>query len=204
VLIGDSITHFWAGKDSIGEMDDSLTKPIWKETFRGLDVMNLGIAGDRTQSVLWRLDNKELLLVKPKVIGLMVGINNSWNESETARANTPEETVSGVKASLARLREKFPQAEIIVSAVLPSGEPGAKVRPFIARVNEMLARLPSCDYGGKVRYVDWGDRFLAPDGTIPRALMADLIHPTDAGYEILGKLLRPEIDAALERYAKMK
>lgn len=200
VLIGDSITHFWAGKDSIGEMDDSLTKPIWKETFRGLDVMNLGIAGDRTQSVLWRLDNKALLLAKPKVIGLMVGINNSWSESATARANTPEETVQGVKAILARLRDRFPEAQIIVSAVLPSGEPGSKVRTFIARVNNMLERLPACAYDGKVRYVDWSDRFLAPDGTIPRALMHDLTHPTDAGYAILGGLLRPEIDAALERY----
>ena len=200
VLIGDSITHYWAGKNSIGEIDDAQTKAVWKETFRGLDVLNLGIAGDRTQSVLWRLDNNELKKARPKVIALMIGVNNSWSESPSARVNTPEETVQGIKTIINRLRTKFPRAEIIVSGLLPLSEPESKARKFVGKVNEMLSRLMFFDYDGKVRYVDWGDRFLAPDGTIPRALMYDLVHPSDAGYVILGRLLRPEIDAALKRY----
>src|SRR5262249_8417608 len=52
VLIGDSITHFWAG-EPLARQSNGPT--AWQRAFGGLSVVNLGFGWDRTQNVLWRL-----------------------------------------------------------------------------------------------------------------------------------------------------
>lgn len=41
--------------------------PIWNEKFVRLNSLNFGISGDRTQDVLWRVQNGILDHIKPKV-----------------------------------------------------------------------------------------------------------------------------------------
>lgn len=41
--------------------------PIWSEKFVPLKSINLGVCGDRTQNVLWRVQNGLLDYIKPKV-----------------------------------------------------------------------------------------------------------------------------------------
>src|SRR5690606_11122066 len=50
VFIGDSITQGWEGSG----------KKVWEEFYGNRNAVNLGIGGDRTQHVLWRLDNGNL------------------------------------------------------------------------------------------------------------------------------------------------
>ena len=50
VFIGDSITQGWEGAG----------KNTWEKRFAPHHAVNLGIGGDRTQHVLWRLDNGNL------------------------------------------------------------------------------------------------------------------------------------------------
>jgi beta-glucosidase len=38
--------------------------------------------------------------------------------------------------------------------------------------------------------MDIGDRFLAPDGTIPPDIMGDKLHPTRRGYEIWAEAVK--------------
>lgn len=47
VFIGDSITQGWEGAG----------KGVWAEFYAKRNAVNLGIGGDRTQHVLWRLDH---------------------------------------------------------------------------------------------------------------------------------------------------
>ena len=47
IFIGDSITHAW----------ESSGKAVWAKHYAKRNAVNLGIGGDRTQHVLWRLDN---------------------------------------------------------------------------------------------------------------------------------------------------
>ncbi len=47
VFVGDSITDGWRGGG----------KAIWQKDFAPLKALNLGIGGDRTEHVLWRLQN---------------------------------------------------------------------------------------------------------------------------------------------------
>src|SRR5512134_3072525 len=66
LLMGDSITDWWrrAGLE------------VYEANFGDLDCANFGIAGDRTQGVLWRMQNGELDGYSPKLMMLMIGTNN--------------------------------------------------------------------------------------------------------------------------------
>ena len=68
LFIGDSITDFWRRPDR--------GKAVWDQYFAPLKAANFGISGDRTQHVLWRIDNGELSGFEAKVIVLMLGTNN--------------------------------------------------------------------------------------------------------------------------------
>src|SRR5688500_5427465 len=70
LFLGDSITDAWRGR-----------KEIWEKNFAPLKAANFGIGGDRTQHVLWRLQNGEFDGIKPKVVMLMIGTNNVSSDS---------------------------------------------------------------------------------------------------------------------------
>ena len=56
VLIGDSITHFWAGPPASKIINGP---SAWERAFGNLPVLNMGFGWDRTQNVLWRLRQGE-------------------------------------------------------------------------------------------------------------------------------------------------
>jgi hypothetical protein len=68
LAMGDSITAGWRGKAN---------KVIFDKAFGQYKPLNFGIGGDRTQHVLWRLQNGELEGITPKVMMLMIGTNRS-------------------------------------------------------------------------------------------------------------------------------
>ena len=102
VLIGDSITHYWE------------RSPSYSYFFGDRKTLNLGYGGDQTQNVLWRLRNGELEGLKPKVISLLIGTNNSNN-------CTPAATLLGIKKILTELRLRLPKTKILLSSILPRG-----------------------------------------------------------------------------------
>ena len=63
VFIGDSITQGW----------ENAGKKVWDEFYGKRNAMNLGIGGDRTQHVLWRLDHGNVDGIKPKLAVLKIG-----------------------------------------------------------------------------------------------------------------------------------
>ena len=67
---GDSITRRWGAID----YPDLLAN--WKQNFFGWNAADFGWGADRTQNILWRLENGELDGVNPKVVVLLAGTNN--------------------------------------------------------------------------------------------------------------------------------
>jgi lysophospholipase L1-like esterase len=122
----------------------------------------------------------------------------------TLAASTPEETAQAVRKIVGMLRKRAPAAEILLMGVLPCGGAQDPLRGKIARLNRLLARIPSYGSGGKVRYLDIGGRFLGAGGEIPRALMPDLTHPSDAGYAVWAAALEPYLARVRERIAEEK
>ena len=79
--------------------------------------------------------------------------------------------------------------------IFPRGTPSQAVRRQIAAINTII----SCLHDGEhVFYMDIGDKFLAPDGTIPRDIMNDLLHPTAKGYEIWAGAVKETLDGFLK------
>lgn len=189
VLIGDSITHFWAGPPAASIIRGAES---FKETFGELRVLNLGFGWDRTQNVLWRLANGEMEGLTPKLIVLHIGTNNT-STTPNARANTPEEIVEGIAAICRQLTKKAPEARIILMDVFPrEAKPDHPRRKVIRETNRLLA---AAELPYQVIRLDIADQLTAPDGTITRRLMGDFCHPTAEGYRIWGKALQPLIRA---------
>lgn len=178
LFVGDSITDFWRRPEP-----HTGGKKIWDATYASRRAANFGISGDRTQHVLWRLQNGELDGISPKAVVLMIGTNNTGFERDsTTPRNTPAEAAAGVAAIVRTLRTKLPQAKILLLAVFPRGEkPDHPQRLQVAELNRLIAPLAD---GKSVRFLDIGQKFLNADGTMPKDIMPDFLHPGEKGYEI--------------------
>jgi lysophospholipase L1-like esterase len=166
LFLGDSITDGWRSRG----------KDVWDKTYGSLKAANFGIGGDQTQHVLWRLQNGELDGIKPKLAVLMIGTNN-------LRGNTDEEIVDGIKAIIAELHKHTPETKLLLLGIFPRGmKADDPNRGRLKHINSIIAGL---DDGGKtIKYLDIGDKFLEADGTLPKTIMPDALHPNAKGYEI--------------------
>ena len=123
LFIGDSITQDWASEG----------KEAWAKHFAGLNAVNMGFGGDRTEHVLWRLENGEIDGVQPEAIVLIIGTNN-------ADINTAEEIGAGVTAIVQKLREKLPDTKLLVLGTFPRNPKVSRVRRRITELNELVAK----------------------------------------------------------------
>ncbi len=185
VLIGDSITHFWGGTPKSGQARGAAA---WQSTFGKYRTLNLGFGWDRIQNVLWRIDHGELDGLRPRVIVLHIGTNNT-SETKNARKNTPEEIAEGIRAIVQRIRTKTPDTQVILMAVFPREQsPDHPRRQHISAINKLLAGFAR-ETG--ITLLDLGPILLQSDGTISREIMSDFCHPTEKGYQIWGNALAP-------------
>ncbi len=191
VLIGDSITHFWGGEPKAAQANGPRS---WESTFGKYRTLNLGFGWDRIQNVLWRLDHGELDGVRPRVVVLHIGTNNT-SDTANARQNTPAEIAEGIRAIIQRLRSKAPDARIVLMAVFPREQmPDHPRRQRIAEINKLLAEFRQAP---GITFLDLGSKLLEADGTLSREMMADFCHPTEKGYQIWGDALAPLLVAAV-------
>lgn len=172
LFLGDSITDAWGGE---GHNPKAAGAKLFAKEFLPLKAANFGIGGDRTQHVLWRLQNGELDGIQPKVVMLMIGTNNS-------STNTAEEIAAGITAVVKEIHKRSPKTKVLLLAVFPRGAKPNPTRDKLKQVNNIVAKL---DDGGKtVRYLDIGDKFLASDGSLTKDIMPDALHLSEKGYQI--------------------
>jgi len=169
LFTGDSITDWW---DS--ERVANPGQAVFDKYFGDWKIANFGIAGDTTQGLLYRLQNGEGAGFSPKVVMLLIGVNNT-------RSNTPPEIAEGIGAVVLQLQQNFPDAKILLLGVFPYQQADAPIRQDIAYINNTIARLHD---GEKVHYLDISNVFLDAQGNIPRDVMSDALHPTAKGYEL--------------------
>jgi lysophospholipase L1-like esterase len=179
IFIGDSITQGWEGGG----------KDVWEQYYAPRHAVNLGISGDRTQHVLWRLEHGNLDGLKPKAAVVMIGTNNSNGED-----NTPGQIVDGVTAIVRKLREKLPDTKILLLAIFPRNENYSPQRGKILEVNQVLRKLAD---NQNIYWVDFGYRFVNNDGLIPADLMPDYLHPDKRGYEIWAASMERRLSSIL-------
>ena len=183
LFVGDSITDAWRGGPQ---------NALYQQRWGKHNPLNIGISGDKTEHVLWRLDHSEVEGIKPKAVVLMIGTNNLGNAPKA----TPEQTADGIRCVVERLREKLPDAKILLLGVFPRGaKADDPYRAQIKTVNDSIAKL---DDGDHVKYLDIGAKFLADDGTLPADVMPDALHPNEKGYQIWADAIGPVLDEMLK------
>jgi lysophospholipase L1-like esterase len=181
LFLGDSITEGWHGGGKV----------VWAKYYESLNAANFGIGGDKTQHVLWRIDNGELDGISPKLVVLLIGTNNiGYPAAVILKAD---------EKIIDEIHTKLPQSKLLILAIFPradkrAGSP-ALMQAKIKTVNQGLATL---DDGGKTRFLDVGDKFLDADGNIPHDIMGDSLHPTAKGYQIWADAMNPLLNEMLK------
>lgn len=173
IFIGDSITQGWEGNG----------KASWEKYYAKRNAVNLGISGDRTQHVLWRLNNGNLKKIKPKLAVIMIGTNNLGNSPE-------EDIAAGIGGIVETLRKKKPKTKILLLAIFPREEKPGELRAKSERINQQIAKLND---GKHVFYLDIGPKFTQPDGSLSKDIMPDFLHLSEKGYEIWAQSIEPKV-----------
>ena len=188
LMVGDSITHNFA--------NEKVGLKVWEKHFVPLKAINLGAGGDRTQHVLWRLNHLPVMKKAPKGAVVMIGTNNmGWG------SDTPQQTGDGIRAIVMKLKETYPEMEVLVLGVFPRRR--KLDHPHRKRIIELNALLPDLLKGMKgVKFMDIGPAFLDEAGFLSAEMMPDGTHPSEKGHEVWTAAIMPELKRMLGMAAK--
>lgn len=174
IFIGDSITEGWLGAG----------KEIWEKNYAPRNALNFGISGDKTQNVLWRLENMEVQTLKPKVAVILIGTDNLMN--------TSHDIADGVHAVIANTQETFPGVKIILVSIMPC----ERAHDTMMQADSIIKNNAD---DSNVFYLNLVPLMppvttTAADGSTDtnwKGLSKDHLHPTIAGYKIWADAMEP-------------
>ena len=184
IFIGDSITQMFGGAPHDRGQPG---KDVWDKYYGTRNAANLGFGYDYLENTLWRMQHGELAGAKARVVVIHIGTNNIGK-------NTPEEIATGVRAICDTVHMEQPKAKILLMAILPRGAKPDATRAKLDKVNQLLAKLGE---EKDITFLDSGAKFLQADGSLPRELMGDFLHPTAKGYEIWAEAMEPTLKRLL-------
>ena len=153
---------------------------VWSKYFEPLRALNFGVGGDRTQHVLWRIDNGEIPL-NLQVAFVHCGTNNLDRDN-------PAEIRDGIASIVYTIQEKKPNANIIVSGLLPRDQEISSRRDKIKLVNQKLMKWCRSGKVRNVHYLKPDKDWTNPDGRlVERYYFSDFLHLVEEGYEKFAK-----------------
>jgi lysophospholipase L1-like esterase len=186
-----SFFHTFSGEADVVMLGDSLTDGAeWREMFPEQRIVNRGIDGDTTEGVLARLD--DILLLQPKVVFVMIGINDFADPLRSADAVflTYQSIVSRLNRSGIR---------VVAQSTLPCNEAkGAwksctAINVRIRQLNTHLATLTS----PHVTFVDMVP-LLAGSRGLRQELTYDGVHLNGQAYQIWKDAIARFMPTAIE------
>jgi len=200
VFLGDSITDFWQLGENPWVRGQKFGIDSWKPAFvEGLPenrALNMGISGDRTEHVLYRIQPKtagglgqlDAPELDPEFIVLMIGINNTWAQEDPV----VESVFAGIVSVLDAVHVRKPKARIILQSLLPTNDEVRNrdvVVPVNARIKDLAARQPHAAY---TVFLDLYPLFTDSTGKQKTAFfVTDGVNPNDAGYRAWSATLLP-------------
>lgn len=179
IFLGDSITQSWGGP---GRSVHTAAPETWQQHYANRRAANFGISGDRTQHLLWRLQNGALDGLQPKAIVILIGTNNVGTDA-------PADVARGIEAVVDETLRQAPGARILLLGVLPRGfKADDPARVAVRAINAAL--------GGAA--FDLEPQFTLPDGSLRAELFGgDGLHLSPAGYAAWAAAIEPWIAGAL-------
>ena len=153
---------------------------VWSKYFQPLYALNFGVGGDRTQHVLWRIENGEIPL-NLQVAFVHCGTNNLDRDN-------PAEIRDGIASIVYTIQEKKPNANFIVSGLLPRDQETSFRRDQINLVNQKLRKWWQSGKVRNVHYLKPDKDWTEPDGQlVERYYFTDFLHLVEEGYEKFAK-----------------
>mmetsp|Transcript_13542 Transcript_13542/g.32091 ORF Transcript_13542/g.32091 Transcript_13542/m.32091 type:complete len:427 (-) Transcript_13542:166-1446(-) len=182
LFLGDSITRGLAAHRGASS-----------EASSEASVLALGISGDTTTNLLWRIRHGELPRnLRPEKVAILIGANDFTHGRELA-IDAPLRTALSACAIIRHVRHQGLKAPITLTKILPRGKQwphglGANATRRANALLEVLVKGAAADF--RVRLVDCGGRFVLhpPEdsrddfGFINERLMPDRVHMSPAGY----------------------
>lgn len=196
LFLGDSITNLWAFSRYYEHPGG---KEIWESRIAPFNAANFGISGDRTENLLWRItEGKQLEGLRPQVIVLLIGTNNlNFNPLRPGakKPDTPEEVAAGITKIVEVVRQKQPQATLLLFGIFPRGfNPDNPQRQRVKEVNTLIEKLAD---GNQIRYIAMEKYLLEADGRATAEVLRDQLHLSPEGYERWANVLSPMLQELL-------
>jgi lysophospholipase L1-like esterase len=183
-FMGDSITRRWGTSDTAYQ--DLLAN--WNQNFSGWNAADFGWGADKTQHMLWRLQNGELDGVNPKIVVLLAGTNNVGRATPLGDAEArAAEVARGVAAIAREIRQRAPNATLIITGITPRSD-NIAVMPIINRANMEIARLADSK---SVRYININVKLTDSENVLKEGMANDGLHLTPRAYQIWADALKP-------------
>lgn len=206
LLVGDSITEQWCGSVALGTYDSARKlqpfNAAWTNKFGAYTAINLGIGGDRTQSVLWRLDHDGVKGLDPRLIVLGIGHNNMFftgpNKTADGGNTGTDAAARGILCCIQNLLEKFPNSHILVVKILPCFN---KTADFYIQAKAINLALDKLNLGSDPRVhmmPDMWNDWIGSDGNPKPELFltgtGEPVHPSQVlGYSLYAEKLYPVV-----------
>ncbi|MEN8226731.1 MAG: GDSL-type esterase/lipase family protein [Bacteroidota bacterium] len=152
--------------------------------------VNMGISGDRTENVIWRLQNGALDNIQPKVAIILIGTNNI-DGNHYVNISTPEELAGGIWRICEIVKEKLPHTKIILMGILPYGKRPNHRNNIIKATNSLISKFP--EKNPHIHYSDIGPLYFDTNGMVRKELMPDFLHPNAEGLLLMFEALQVDI-----------
>lgn len=178
VFIGNSITESWT--------------PYFPTMFPGKAYIDRGISGQTTPQMLVRF-RADVIALHPRVVVILGGTND-------IAGNTGPSTLEMIEDNLASMAElaRTNGIAVVLSSVTPVHDypwkPGLHPAQKIIALNAWMKDYAATH--GDI-YVDYHSAMTDPDGGMRSELSPDGVHPNEAGYRIMARLVEQAIGDAL-------
>ena len=174
VFMGDSITEFW-------------TPAFWNDSR-----VNRGISGQTSPQMLLRF-RRDVIELKPKVVVILAGTND-------VAENTGPATMDMILGNIVSMVE-LAQAngiKVILASVLPAAAfPWNKALKPAEKIVAINRSLQAYAIQKNLIYVDYFAAMVDTQNGLRLTYSEDGVHPNQAGYEVMERLVTQAIDKAL-------
>lgn len=189
LFVGNSITQGIGG--SRANLPHKAGFDAFQKVFGAYNWDCAGIAGDRTQNLLWRIMQGGYKNAAPKVIVLTIGVNNFGD------GDSPAEITAGILEIKKYIQKYMKETTLVLTGPLPVGL--TRDDPRRIKYNEIHAYLQAEDWGKNCIYAPQSKTFIRQDGTISlEDYSGDGIH-LSGGYVKWAQALSMVVKEAMSR-----
>ena len=199
VLYGDSITSYHYGY-TISRRNPG-SNAVWNKYFSDMNAIPMAIPGDQIGQVLWRLQKgKEKPKEDPKVVGLLIGVNDLLRFGEDTSQPRVPSTQDRMKALLTWIKTNMPTSAVLLCGLTLTTNP--KVLLERSTLNSAYKSLAQsfAQRGMRIKYVECTASVTNLDGT-PKGTdyLSDPVHLTAKGHDVELKAMRAAVDSLLAK-----